>query len=64
MLNPEKKFDMNILQVCPPHLSDVADLSINQSINQSIKTSMYLILGNSKKVVFSGYFPPKFTKIG
>jgi len=27
MLNPEKKFDMNILQVCPPHLSDVADLS-------------------------------------
>jgi len=26
MLNPDKKFDMNILQICPPHLSDVATL--------------------------------------
>jgi len=26
MFNPDKKFDMNILQICPPHLSDVATL--------------------------------------
>jgi len=26
MLNPEKKFDTNTLQICPPYLSDVATL--------------------------------------
>ena len=26
-LNPEKKFDIKILQNCPPHLSDVATLT-------------------------------------
>ena len=26
MLNPDKKFDMNNLQICPPHLSDVATI--------------------------------------
>jgi len=52
-LSPEKKFDMKILQICPPHLSDVATLSweIQKIVFSSIIHTYFWLLTLSQKKI-------------
>ena len=60
-----RKFDIKILQICPPHLSDVATLpwEIQKSCLEQVIDEVDKYVRFSCQI-FSGFDTPKIIKIG
>ena len=58
MLNP-RKFDMKILQICPPHLSDVATLPWEIQKSHFQQYYLYILLILRYLLTIMGYTNPR-----